>query len=290
MKCFYHSVDLDGHCSGAVVKFFHPECELFPINYGHDFPWNSISPSEQVFMVDFALQPFADMKRLAKLCNLIWIDHHQTAIEDYEKIGMEIPGIYRSGTGACELVWEYLSKNPWPLAVQLLAEYDVWNHSDEHTLPFQYGMRLKKTDPREGAAMELWRSLFEDGGMVPTIIHEGKTILEYEAQTNAKFCKDFFFETIMPAYPVTNEIPPGYRAICINKGFTNSKVFDSVWNPGKYDIMITFCRLPLPKYQWTVSLYSDKPDIDCGAIAKGFGGGGHKGAAGFQCKELPFDF
>jgi nanoRNase/pAp phosphatase (c-di-AMP/oligoRNAs hydrolase) len=38
----------------------------------------------------------------------------------------------------------------------------------------------------------------------------------------------------------------------------------------------------------TVSLYSTKPEIDCGEIARTFGGGGHKGAAGFQCTELPF--
>jgi uncharacterized protein len=87
-----------------------------------------------------------------------------------------------------------------------------------------------------------------------------------------------------------NGIPPGFRAICVNKGFTNSKVFDSVWDATRHDMMITFCRLPLPKGQWTVSLYSDKPEVDCGAIAKSFSGGGHKGAAGFQCKDLPFDY
>jgi nanoRNase/pAp phosphatase (c-di-AMP/oligoRNAs hydrolase) len=39
---------------------------------------------------------------------------------------------------------------------------------------------------------------------------------------------------------------------------------------------------------FTVSVYSTNPNIDCGAICKKYGGGGHKGAAGFQCKELPF--
>ena len=42
------------------------------------------------------------------------------------------------------------------------------------------------------------------------------------------------------------------------------------------------------KGQWTVSLYSTKSDIDVSIIAKNYGGGGHKGASGFQCKELPF--
>jgi nanoRNase/pAp phosphatase (c-di-AMP/oligoRNAs hydrolase) len=28
--------------------------------------------------------------------------------------------------------------------------------------------------------------------------------------------------------------------------------------------------------------------VDCGAIAKSYGGGGHVKAAGFSCKDLPF--
>ena len=40
------------------------------------------------------------------------------------------------------------------------------------------------------------------------------------------------------------------------------------------------------KGQWTVSMYSDKPDIDVSVIAKNNGGGGHKGAAGFQTDDI----
>ncbi len=38
--------------------------------------------------------------------------------------------------------------------------------------------------------------------------------------------------------------------------------------------------------QYTVGLYSR--EIDVSEIAKKYDGGGHKGAAGFVCKELPF--
>lgn len=39
---FYHSADLDGFCSGAIIKYSFPECELIPINYGDTFPWEII--------------------------------------------------------------------------------------------------------------------------------------------------------------------------------------------------------------------------------------------------------
>ena len=51
----------------------------------------------------------------------------------------------------------------------------------------------------------------------------------------------------------------------------------------KYDIIVLF------SYNgdgWKYTLYSDKPEVDCESIAVIFGGGGHKGAAGFRSKEL----
>lgn len=292
MKCFYHSADLDGHCAGAVVKYMNPACKMYPINYGQDFPWAKIE-GESVVMVDFSLQPFDYMIKLANMSRLIWIDHHKTATEDYRKYvdcDLPISGLRRDGIGACQLTWEYFSRilnmgTVVPYAIQLLAQYDVWDHSNPHTLPFQYGIRLRETRPE--MAMDLWDNLFTGGvDACEDIIAAGEIVLKYEAQTNAKFCSVYAFKTLMPECKDGVKI---WRAVCVNKGFTNSKVFDSVWDPEKYDLMITFCRLPLTKKQWTVSLYSDKPEVDCGAIAKSFGGGGHKGAAGFQCDELPFE-
>lgn len=38
--------------------------------------------------------------------------------------------------------------------------------------------------------------------------------------------------------------------------------------------------------QYHFSLYNDNGLVDCSIIAKQFGGGGHKGAAGFRIKSL----
>ena len=63
---------------------------------------------------------------------------------------------------------------------------------------------------------------------------------------------------------------------------------DGVVPPTSYDLMVGF-NLTKEGY-WTVSLYSVQDHIHCGDIAKQLGGagpipsgGGHKGAAGFQC-------
>lgn len=294
MKCFYHSADLDGHCSGAIVKAAYPECVMIGINYGQDFPWDTIDVNETVYMVDFTLQPFDQMERLAGTCNLIWIDHHKTEVEEAQKRGFNCDGIQRIGIGACALTWEYLyhdlqvDRVP-SMAVQLLAEYDVWNHTNSKTLPFQYGFRMHEDTFPDN--QRLWKRFLFTDTRVDDVVEIGEKILEYERRKNEKFCRAYAFPTnlFIPPLSSANE-QFVYSAIACNRGFTNSKVFDSVWNEEKYDLMITFVRLKPPTYKWTVSLYSTKNNIDCGNIARMFGGGGHKGAAGFQCETLPFKY
>src|SRR5574343_1621589 len=290
--CFYHSADLDGHCSGAIVKHFVPEAILHPINYGDAFPWDEIKSEDTVYMVDFCLQPTTDMQRLYGIVGdrLIWIDHHKTALDSMTDI--HIQGMQQVGFAGCELTWAYFQGdvNP-PLVVTLLGRYAVWDHSDPRTLPFQYRMRTEDMDPLKGeGAMEKWRTLFDpfdDGGIytegaegqylyLSDLVREGELLLRYSDQENTKYARGYAFETFLDVIgriPEDDSPIPTRRlyAICINRGMTNSKVFDSVYDPEKYHLMITFCRLPIHKQAkggWTVSLYSTRDDVHCGAIAK----------------------
>lgn len=288
MRCFYHAADLDGHCSGAIVKRAYPECEMIGINYGDSFPWEQIK-DETVFMVDFSLQPFSDMERLQQnVKSFIWIDHHKTALDEAEQHGFCVDGEQIVGIGACQLTWEYLNPGKLlPIAVYLLSKYDVWNHDDSRALPFQYGFRMFENTLPEN--QELWEEFLNSRAStydkVCDVVRIGNIVLKYEQQQNEKYCKTYAFETRLT--DITGRV---YHAVCVNKGFTNSKVFDSVYDSSRHDLMITFCRLKPPAHKWTVSLYSDKAEIDCGVIARGFGGGGHKGAAGMQVSELPFAY
>ncbi len=153
MKCFYHGADLDGHCSGAIVKYRYPECEMYPINYGDEFPWDEIKPDEIIFMVDFCLQPHDKMKLLGDTL-LHYIDHHADAVTAMRNM-LDPNGFTWIGKpclgekAACELTWEYLFPDkPVPLAVKFLGRYDVWDHADDRTLPFQMRMRMEDLDPK----------------------------------------------------------------------------------------------------------------------------------------------
>lgn len=287
MKCFYHSSDLDGHCSAAIVALAYPECEMIPINYEDDFPWDRIEQDEIVYMVDFGLQPFEQMIDLHDRATLIWIDHHKTAINEAanQPEDLVIKGSRNTDYAGCELTWMYIyPEKDMPRAVFLLGRYDVWDHSNEDVYPFQMGMRIREMDPQYVRAQDRWASLLIDAGdqkemVIEQIIGEGKTIITYQDQVNAKISTACAFEVELD----------GLTFIAANMQGANSRLFNAVWNDLIHDAMLLF---GWKKGQWTVSMFTTSwkiaEGIDVGQVAKQRGGGGHAGAAGFQCQTLPF--
>lgn len=301
IRVFYHSADLDGMCSGAIVKYRFPDVVMHPINYGDEFPFNEIEPEDTVYMVDFCLQPFGFMQRLSMLLagtgELIVIDHHKTTLDEWSKSHTVYGNwLLQTDKAACELTWEYLFPDkPVPLAVKLLSLYDSWRFQghelEDMVLPFQVRMRMEDLDPHNkhsDHAMSNWTDFFEEPIHlnITKLIEEGRLLLRYDEANKAKYARTYAFETTLHLFSHQVIRPRAFKAIAVNLGHTNSKVFDSVYDPAKHELMVTFVRR-VDKL-WNVSLYSTKPEIDCGEIAKSFGGGGHKGAAGFQGKELPF--
>lgn len=280
--CFYHSADLDGKCGAAVVKQAIPRCVLYPINYNDEFPFDMIHDGMQIIMVDFSLQnPFSDMFKIMDIVgeqNFIWIDHHITAIiaytEYYEKTGREIPGIRRVDMSGCELTWAYYYPcDEMPLSLYYIGRHDIWDHSDPNALLFQYGMRLHKSDHPSD---QLWELLFTDIDMVKHIVENGRVIQCYQELRDASYMKTY-------SYSITFY---GWKCLVINSGMCNSITFKSIWDPSRYDIMLSYVQSK--KDEYLVSLYTDKKEVDVSLIAKSLGGGGHKQASGFVCNKLPF--
>lgn len=276
--CIYHEADLDGVMSAAIVKKYCKEkgenIDLIPYNYGKEIP--DVSKYDKVFVVDVSFgertvnlfQEWEDNN-----VDVVWIDHHKSAIDSAGNYANSIKGKRRAGTAACELTWEYLFDDiRIPMIVQLLSAYDVWDHDRfdwSDVLSFQYGMRgYCGLDP-DTAKVALEDII--DGYGVDEMISRGETIIEYIYEKNKGEVEMFSFEA---------EIA-GYKAICMNTTEFDSATFESIYDPSIYDLMMPFC--------WNgrffrCSLYTTKEDLDCSAVARSAspGGGGHKQAAGFQ--------
>lgn len=283
----YHSKDLDGFTSGAIMKMAmeekNVEYQLIGYDYGQPFPWDKIPKGSAVIMADVSL-PVDDMFKLVQHThsNFTWIDHHKSAIEEFNKrmnwiwgnhgTPPAFPVFLSDKLSACELCWKYFFPDrPIPLAIELLGKYDTWRDNrtkywDDVILPFQYGMRLECTSPETfptGCLNEL--RFFEE------IRNIGQSILKYQANIDAYAAKGAF------------EIDfKGYRAICMNGGGTNSQAFKTVYDEAKHDLMMPF---RFNGKFWTFSIYTTK-DIDCSVLAKELGGGGHAKAAGYQVNDI----
>lgn len=266
MKCFYHD-DMDGRCAGFWVYNKYPECEMIPINYNHIFPLNEIEQSEVIYIVDFSIEPEI-MKELLKITkNVYWIDHHKTAIEKYKNFPYEIKGIRKDGVAGCVLTFNYLYPyQEMNFMTIYIGDRDIWawKYGDK-TKYFYAGMLLYDTKPESS----IWRKALQNPN---EIIEKGKIVEQYKEQRFKEIVEAFGFEVEFE----------GYKCIACNAGKVSSKLFDSKQG---YDIMIAFV---FNGKEWTVSLYTKDPNIDVSENAKKYGGGGHKGAAGFQCKKLPF--
>lgn len=273
--CYYHKNDFDGKCAGATVKLRYPGCKMIGWNYGDPINVDEIDGRTCVYVVDLSFPIGMMMAMERRAYNFTWIDHHATALDAADKAGFDPWGIRQIGIGACELTWKYIFPTlEIPRAVHLLALYDVFRQDENpDVLPFQYGMRAKSdTSPDNDV---FWKILFEDFPDVRyEIIHDGQIILDYERIQNRMKCKSLFFETQLLT-------PNGqtYPVIAANVGLVNSLFFDGFYDLERHDMMVAFVRRDR---KWDFSLYSTCSDVHCGKIAEWFGGGGHKGAAGFS--------
>ena len=306
MKVFYHN-DMDGIVSARII-LNHLRTQNIPFNnedfiemdYNKEFPLGIIEKGEQVFIVDYSISPEQMYDLLIQTCRVVWIDHHKSAIEKYKdfvtpmeesKPGWEIPGLRADGIAGCVLTWWYIYgrqadteefikdypknlncrfRQEIPEYIRLAGDWDVWDHL--------YGLRTKTYTVCFNARIKspLDDNYFDklktkDG--LENFCDAGLRMIEY---------RDGWAETFMKRYGFETEID-GHRAFVSNLGNGNSEFFGDLIN--NYDIIATFC---FNGETYTCSLYSAKPEVDCAEICTKRGGGGHKGAAGFVCNELPF--
>lgn len=287
---FYHD-DLDGQLSGYWIytelskRYPVSNIRLVPIDYHMTFPIDSIQDRQEVWIVDFSISP-SDMKRLLKkTLNVVWIDHHKTAIEKYtEDIGIDIrsiDGVRKVGDAACLLTYQYVTKNYTgaPLFVQHVDDYDTWKWKIPQTNEFILGMTVEDTDPKS----TLWSKLlngerYANYGLYNKICDQGLLIDKFIKKSSQNALLEY-------AFPVTWE---NYRCLVINNvKITNLwKVLQTMelWQEGKFDILMGFIYL---NGKWRVELRSPEKGVDVGTIAKSKGGGGHTHASGFMTEVFP---
>jgi uncharacterized protein len=294
-----HHNDPDGWCSAAIIYKWLAERNEKAENY--EFMEYSYEKNPEillkrldrdtiVIMADFSFKMDVMKTIMDKVRSFTWIDHHISAIKDYEEHKVDgIEAILDKSMAGCENTWKHFFKGQAiPPLVELIGVYDSWRNKDEKkwkkALYAMYGLKTFKdcSDPKS----KLWTDIIEDNNT--NLLDRGEIAKNYQDTMNMEAMKRTAFETELKVSAkdgnVTTVKP--FKAIASNSPNCNSMLFDCV-DIDKYDVMISFYVNNRKDY--SVSFYSVKDNVDCSVIAKTFKGGGHKGAAGCQVKELPFE-
>jgi oligoribonuclease NrnB/cAMP/cGMP phosphodiesterase (DHH superfamily) len=302
--CIYHSRDLDGWMSAAIVKMWfdqqevpnkggedNDELSFLGWDYGDDLP--NLSGYDKIIMCDISFPSELMFAIHQSDRDFIWIDHHKSAIESVqaegslsvipgEKIGevkdelgiLTYQGIRNSKYAACELTWKYfLPDEDMPEIVWYLGMYDSFRHKDtkheQDVLMYQYAARALISDYEEALwYLEKW----DDENLTPSMLQLGEGIYAY-LKKEAKQIYSKKFDVMFD----------GMTFAAVNRERFNPINFGIDYHEDGYDGFACFWY---DGRRWQWSLYSDNDQTDVSSIAKNRGGGGHFGAAGFRQDEL----
>ncbi len=269
MLCIYHIADHDGKGSAAIVKRKFGDIEFFGLNHDMDVPWEAINNHEQIVICDIAL-PLDVMFEINENKDLTWIDHHISVIEEYNKAiaqgKKEIKGIRENGSAAIMLTWQYFFPDEKvPEGVKLLALNDLYDLRDKRVRPFEYAFQSMGVNKPQDSS---WVDLFNGKIDIDEMVLKGNAILSWVRNRNHRLCKAMSFESNYK----------GQKCICANMPQGYSEFYDSIKNIRNYTFMCNFFMSG--KNTWNLSFYTARDDVDVSKIAKEFGGGGHRKAAG----------
>lgn len=284
---FYHH-DIDGHAAGNLLVNYARNNNLlnkdnfFEVNYTDPLPIEKITKEDEVWFVDYSFteQTSHYLFELLEIgCDLTWIDHHKSSIEMIEKHPelKNIKGI--RDNNACGALLTYLYLNNYtledidtdkiPMYLKYVDDYDRWVFKyGDSTTHFKLGVESGDW----GVFSDRWEYINDSVFLANTILI-GKVIKNYIDNDNAIYLKNYGYES---------EIN-GLKCLVVNKK-TNSWIFGDKIK--EYPVCMVYCY---NGEKFTYSIFSQDPNVDCAKIAESFGGGGHKGAAGFSSSVLLFD-
>jgi oligoribonuclease NrnB/cAMP/cGMP phosphodiesterase (DHH superfamily) len=257
MKVIYHASCIDGYTAAwcAWLKFG-KDAEYIAAQYG-DAPPDCAG--EDVLIVDFSYprEALLAIKETAKSLGVL--DHHKTAQADLEGLDFCVFDMERSGAG---IAWDYLlGRGTRPALVDYVEDRDLWRFA----LPGSKEINawIASWDRDDFQAWSLLRRDLETDK--PDCFAQGATLLralakQVASQGELASMVDF----------------AGHRVPVLNCTYAISETIGALAEA--HPFAVGWFERTDGK---TVYSLRSRGDFDVSAIAKTFGGGGHKNAAGF---------
>lgn len=276
VTCVYHVNCHDGYTAAWVVwKKFGDDAEYLPMNYGQD-PYEEHNEwwadDRHVFIVDFSF----DREMLYGIqeggaASVTVLDHHKTAQDELKDVPFAIFDMDRSGAG---ITWDYMfDPSTRPKIVDYAEDRDLWKHELPHTAEVQCAMEAM---PFNMQAWDAFASELESEEGFKAIITRGEAIRQYrDAQMERNYSEHVGYANIA-----------GHVVPCVNSCMWQSDIGNYLLK-NEYNVPFSAVWFRTAGGHVAFSLRSNDEKEDVSVIARQFGGGGHRNAAGFKTNSPP---
>jgi oligoribonuclease NrnB/cAMP/cGMP phosphodiesterase (DHH superfamily) len=278
---FYHADCLDGFGAAyaAWVKFGET-AKYLPIKYGEDIYLKGVH-NKQVYMLDYCPTVEVTKGLLEAVKRLIILDHHKTSKETIEEIDQycvdnklnNFAYIHDLEHSGCTITWDYFNPTTIPILLQYIEDRDLWK------------FKLTKTKAICAVLYEVinrdfitWQHYCTLDIAMQSLELMGNTLLIAQDNRIKKQVDQARMVTFLSSYRE-------HKIAIVNSTTDISEIGNELCkrNP-EIDFALVYYD------DWTTE--SNKcslrsiGDFDVANVAKEFGGGGHKNAAGFTTDEL----
>ena len=260
----YHKSCADGFCAAWLFHRVLPGVEYIPAQYGDDPP--EIKPGSEVYIVDFSY-PRDVLLRIADENDLVVLDHHKTAQANCAGLPFAQFDMDRCGA---RMAYDYLVDKKAMLpdsdiekVVNYVQDRDLWKWELPESREINAAISSYPFD------FEVWDTF---PGVLDTFTPEGRAILRYHDQLIASHVRnahEFVFG--------------GHLILGVN--CSAGKLISDVAGELAVGKPFGVCWFDTGDGFRVFSLRSKPEGVDVSDIAKKFGGGGHKHAAGFRVSQ-----
>lgn len=271
----YHGDCRDGFSGAwAAWKKFGSKAEYFGLHYkpGHTTDMPEKIKNKEVYLIDVSLKGEKEMEKLVKQNKkVVSLDHHADA-EKFAKLAHDY--IFDNNRSGATIAWHYFHpKKKVPIFLKYVEDLDIWRRSMPHTFSVSAYLDLFDMD------FKIWSKLakeLESSSGRSRVIEKGKLLLSYENKKIKDLIEKNAELVRLAGFEVLAVNSPNWASKIGNLLCKKHPPFGIIWSKRDKEVY--------------VSLRSDS-SFDVSKIARKFGGGGHKAAAGFSVsslKEIPW--
>lgn len=257
----YHADCVDGFTAAwaAWFKYGYSGTEYIPARYGEAPP---AVGGKEVLIVDFSYPRLVLLEMEREATSIRVLDHHKTAAENLAGLEFAEFDMSRSGAG---MAWDALHHPPRPPLIDYVQDRDLWLWELPESKAVSAYIALHDRTFETWCVMN--SSLLQQ---FCSCVEMGKTALRVTEQ---------YVEQQAPKASTVKLA--GYCVPCINTTFATSELVGGLAEHAPF--AVGWFQRQDGKFVYSLR---SRGDFDVTTIAKQFGGGGHKNAAGFTVCAL----